>query len=234
MPTPGERHALIFIASVAALGVAARGWRELHPQDSGALAGGRTALARQIEAVDSAIAVTSSKRKPRPPKAAAPRAEPAQSASTHRIRSFAPIDTQPRDPRQSYWDRSQRFDSLREAMARATKPSPGHQLSPDVRHPPTREKWTLPPVDLDIASVEEVAALPFVGPALARRIVTERVNGGPFGGIAGLERVPGITPAFSHRLEPFVTFSLAPRLGSAGERPSRSKSERRPGGESRP
>src|SRR5450755_415853 len=59
MPTPGERRALIFIASIAALGVAVRGWREFHPQDPGALAGNRAALARQIEAVDSAIATTS-------------------------------------------------------------------------------------------------------------------------------------------------------------------------------
>ena len=56
MPTPGERRALIFIASVAALGVAVRGvaW-SFNPQDPSALAGNRTALARQIEAVDSAI-----------------------------------------------------------------------------------------------------------------------------------------------------------------------------------
>ena len=65
MPTPGERRALIFLASVAALGVAVRGWREFHPADPAVLAGNRTALARQIQAVDSAIAVTSSKRKPR-------------------------------------------------------------------------------------------------------------------------------------------------------------------------
>ena len=52
MPTPGERRALIFIASVAALGVAVRGWRELRPQDFNAALRGesRGTLARQIEA----------------------------------------------------------------------------------------------------------------------------------------------------------------------------------------
>ncbi|MFI5246807.1 MAG: hypothetical protein ACHQQR_16360, partial [Gemmatimonadales bacterium] len=83
MPTPGERRALLFVASVAALGVAVRGWREFHPQDSSALAGDRTALARQIEAVDSAIATTNSPRAPRAPgapRAQAPRADPAPRA----------------------------------------------------------------------------------------------------------------------------------------------------------
>ncbi len=237
MPTPGERRALIFIASVGALGVAVRGWREFHPQDVGALAGNRAALAHQIEAVDSAIAVTSSKRKPRAPRAAAPRADSTpriSKPSRSRAHAIAPIDTQPRDPRQAYWDRAAHFDSLRQSVDRAS-----HTTA--VRRPPStppsavrRLPSQAPPVDLDIADIDEVAAVPLIGPALARRIVTDRIDNGPFGSIGNLERVPGITPAFVHRVAPFVTFSLAPRLESAGERRTRSKSERRPGDESRP
>ena len=58
MPTPGERRALIFIAGIAALGVTVRGCREVKGPGIGTVVTGeRSALARQIEAVDSAIAV---------------------------------------------------------------------------------------------------------------------------------------------------------------------------------
>jgi len=238
MPTPGERRALIFIASVAALGVAVRGWREFHPQDPGALAGNRSALARQIEAVDSAISVTSSKRKPRAPRSEAPRAEPAPRATTTRARRAAPVDTQPHDPRQAYWARAAHFDSVRQNLDRADHQTavrrPASNPPAAARHLPSQQKWSLPPVDLDIAGIDEVSAIPFVGPAVARRIVTDRIDNGPFGSIDGLARVPGITNAFARRLEPFVTFSRAPRLDSAGERRPRSKSVRRPAAESRP
>jgi hypothetical protein len=238
MPTPGERRALIFIASVAALGVAVRGWREFHPPDSGALAGNRAALARQIEAVDSAIAVSPAKRKARAPRAESPRPEPAPRAAKGRGRAPAPVDTQPRDPRQAYWDRIARSDSISRSEDRAQHESAERQtrMPPAVRQKslPSLKKWETPPIDLDLATLGEVSGVPEIGPALAARIVRSRINDGPFGSITGLMRIPGITPAFAHRLEPFVTFSGTPRLDSAGERRPRSKSTRRPGGDSRP
>src|ERR1019366_5531630 len=99
MPTPGERRALLFIASVAALGVAVRGWRMFRPEDSSALAGGRTALARQIEAVDSAVAAGGSPRQPHASRASrapalradpVPRAIPTPRASRNLARQPAP------------------------------------------------------------------------------------------------------------------------------------------------
>ncbi|MEX2181266.1 MAG: helix-hairpin-helix domain-containing protein [Gemmatimonadaceae bacterium] len=54
MPTPAERRALLFVAAVAALGLAVRGGRSLRPTE--VPASDREALARQIAAVDSAIA----------------------------------------------------------------------------------------------------------------------------------------------------------------------------------
>lgn len=211
MPTPGERRALIFLASIAALGVAVRGWKEIHPPEPAALAGNRAALARQIEAVDSAVAVTSSKRKPRAPRATTPRPQPTPRP-----------DPPPREPRR----RAARTAPIETAPPAVRRPP--SQLPSAARRQPSAPKWSLPPVDLDVAGIEEVAAIPFIGLALARRIVTDRIDNGPFGSITGLERVPGITAGFARRLEPFVTFSRAPRLGSAGERRPRSKSERRP------
>jgi hypothetical protein len=238
MPTPGERRALIFIASIAALGVAARAWKEAHPQDTTALAGNRTALARQIEAVDSAIAVTSSKRKPRAPRTPVATRDTARSMvhranARGRSKLAVPLDTETRDPRAIYDARSAHFDSLARGMNARSNDANTRRLPSAIRRA-LPEKWSTPPVDLDIAGFEEVAAVPPIGAALARRIVTSRINDGPFGSIIGLQRIPGITAAFAHRLEPFVTFSLAPRLGSAGERRTQSKSDRRSGAVSRP
>jgi hypothetical protein len=233
VPTPGERRALLFIASVAALGVAARGWRALHPQDSNGLAGNRTALARQIEAVDSAVSAGSSARKPRAPRAQAPRTGPTPRASKGRVRRPDPIDTQPRDPRQAYWDRSEHLDSVRRAMERGnqqeTVPRRRAQPLPPARRLPSANSSS-PPLDLDVAGMDEAAAIPLIGPALARRIVADRIENGPFGSIVGLERIRGITPAFARRLAPFVTFSRLPRPESAGETRPRSKGGRRPEG----
>jgi hypothetical protein len=218
MPTPGERRALIFIASIAALGVAVRGWREIRPPESAVLAGNRAALARQIEAVDSAVAVTSSKRKPRAPRAARPT----------RVDTGPPaVRSLPSKPPSA----ARRLPSEKPPAAVRHPPS---QLPSAARRLPSTPKWQQPPIDLDIASLEEVAAVPEIGAAMGRRIVTDRIDNGPFGSIAGLQRIPGITAGFARRLEPFVTFSRAPRLGSAGERRPRSKSERRPGGDTRP
>jgi hypothetical protein len=125
MPTPGERRALLFIASVAALGVAVRGWREFRQPYPAALAGNHTALARQIEAVDSAIAVTSSKRKARAPRAVTPPQppDPALRPAKGRARRPPVGDTQRVDPRQAYWDRAARIDSMQLAEPKKTNPA---------------------------------------------------------------------------------------------------------------
>lgn len=76
-------------------------------------------------------------------------------------------------------------------------------------------------VDLDRAPAGELVRLPGVGPALAKRIVAERGNNGPFGGAACLDsRVPGIGDGFLRRVGPHLTFSTggcgAPPLPEGG------------------
>ncbi len=65
-------------------------------------------------------------------------------------------------------------------------------------------------IDLDKASVDEIARLPRVGRTLARTIKADRDVHGPFGGLEGLDRVPGVGPGLLAVLSPHVVFSGRP------------------------
>jgi competence ComEA-like helix-hairpin-helix protein len=67
------------------------------------------------------------------------------------------------------------------------------------------------PVDLDVATADEIESLRYIGPALARRIVADRDSFGPFGSAEGLLRVKGVGPSMVAKLDTSVTFSLLPR-----------------------
>ena len=71
------------------------------------------------------------------------------------------------------------------------------------------------PLDLDRATEAEIEALPWIGPVLAARVVSNRDSLGPFGSLEGLQRVRGIGPATAKRLALHVTFSLTPRPANA-------------------
>ncbi len=61
-------------------------------------------------------------------------------------------------------------------------------------------------VDIEHATAEELARLPRIGRRLALRIVADRRDRGPFGTLAGLARVPGLTPGVLRDLAPYATF----------------------------
>ncbi len=67
------------------------------------------------------------------------------------------------------------------------------------------------PVDLDVATVQEIESLRYIGPTLAKRIVADRDSLGPFGSLEGLVRVKGVGSSMVGKLRPSVTFSLVPR-----------------------
>ena len=69
-------------------------------------------------------------------------------------------------------------------------------------------------LDLDLASKAEIEGLPWVGPALAERIVSNRETCGAFGSLDGLQRVPGIGAGTAERLSEHVTFSGTARPSS--------------------
>ena len=71
--------------------------------------------------------------------------------------------------------------------------------------PPEASAAPSGPVNLNAAGVDELEALPGVGPATARAIVTHRETNGPFASIDDLERVRGIGPAKLEAIRPLVT-----------------------------
>lgn len=62
-------------------------------------------------------------------------------------------------------------------------------------------------IDLDRAGAAEIARLPRVGAGLARKIVADRETRGPFGGLGGLDRVPGVGPGLLAAIGPHARFS---------------------------
>jgi competence protein ComEA len=62
-----------------------------------------------------------------------------------------------------------------------------------------------PRLDLNQASVEQLGALPGIGPTLAQRIVAHRQQFGPFLKVEDLRRVPGIGPKTYEKVRPHVT-----------------------------
>jgi competence ComEA-like helix-hairpin-helix protein len=62
-------------------------------------------------------------------------------------------------------------------------------------------------IDADRAGPEELARLPRVGLALAKRIVADREAHGPFGAPAGLDRVSGVGPGLLAAIGPHLAFS---------------------------
>jgi competence ComEA-like helix-hairpin-helix protein len=59
-------------------------------------------------------------------------------------------------------------------------------------------------LDVNRATADELAGLPGIGPALARRVVEWRQEHGPFAAVDDLVKVPGIGPATVERLRPRV------------------------------
>jgi len=71
-------------------------------------------------------------------------------------------------------------------------------------------------IDADMASAAELARLPRIGLALAKVIVTDRDAQGPFGSLAGLDRVAGVGPGLLRSLGPHLTFTGANAAQLAG------------------
>ena len=112
----------------------------------------------------------------------------------------------------------------------AASPAPAKVLAEKKAPSPSRSSKKQAPapasIDMDRATEEELTRLPGVGPSLAARIVADRAARGPFGSIDGFQRVKGVGPSLAQRVQPYVTFSLPPRLSDTEMTPPGSR--RRP------
>jgi competence protein ComEA len=72
-------------------------------------------------------------------------------------------------------------------------PAVGAPLGPDA------------PINVNTATVEQLEALPGIGPTLAGAIVQERDRNGPFRNVDDLTRVPGIGDGRLSQLRDLVT-----------------------------
>ena len=104
---------------------------------------------------------------------------------------------------------SSRSGGARPKAARRSTPDDSARKRP--ASPPRREVVPPPLVDLDTASASAIEALPWIGQALAARIVESRERCGPFGSMEELTRVYGIGEGMAKRLAPHVTFSTPSR-----------------------
>lgn len=103
-----------------------------------------------------------------------------------------------------------RVDSARRSASRGTRSSSrGAGAAPNGGRGAVSTSAVREPiqVDLDVADAAAIERLPWIGPALAARIVENRGRCGPFGSIEALTRVNGIGVATAKRLAPHVTFS---------------------------
>jgi len=200
MATPSEQKALAFLAMIVLLGGVVRVVRAGSPP--GASTAEQQAIARQAASADSAASA------PKNRKAHALRSVRARKGTSAPTVIGGVASVPPRPPpseafvHDGFPPPSPRID----VDYRVNRSSPTSGVSAE----PPSGRAGREPVDLDRAAEREIDALPWVGPALARRIVANRDSFGPFGSIEALGRVKGVGAATRKRLAPLVTFSGSP------------------------
>ena len=83
-------------------------------------------------------------------------------------------------------------------------PHLGKDLEGNGANPQKGVLSSLPPVDINRGTIDELQALPGIGPVLAERIVTHRELQGPFKSVGDLTTVRGIGEIRLARLRPFI------------------------------
>jgi competence protein ComEA len=228
MPTPSEQKALAFFAFVILLGGTVRVVRA--GSVSVPTAEEQSALAHQASAADTAVLRLKTGRKAR------------KGAKLSRSRRDGAVDTvggvvgvpfsdvRPGHPgtAPSTWATSD--------VRGNGYPPPSPRIDTDNRLPTgstgdaqaalpanRRQRLSATPtdtatIDLDVATVVQIEALPRVGPTMAARLVANRDSLGPFRSLDGLRRVRGMGPATIRQLAPLVTFSGRAASSTAGSR----------------
>lgn len=66
------------------------------------------------------------------------------------------------------------------------------------------EKLSIKPLDLNVATAEELRLLHRIGEVVAERIVSDRIQNGPYSSIDDLVRVKGISERMVVHLRPYI------------------------------
>lgn len=191
MPTPSERRALLFLSGLIVLGAGVRTTATLRGASLPPDGADSTALAHQLQAVDSARHAASSSRK--------------QKATPRTSKSRTAKGAKPPATRGSL-----RSGSAMSSTERSAAPSIYYYEESDSEPERTPAAKGLH-IDLDVAPAADIERLPRIGPVLARRIVANRDSLGPFGSLDEFQRVRGVGPALARVVKPYVTFSMQPR-----------------------
>ncbi|TVR03210.1 MAG: hypothetical protein EA398_05495 [Deltaproteobacteria bacterium] len=83
----------------------------------------------------------------------------------------------------------------------------GTEVGPHIvsTHVDPPERTPIAPVNVNLASLDELVALPRIGPTRAQAIITEREQNGPFESADDIERVSGIGPATVEGIRQWIT-----------------------------
>lgn len=75
-------------------------------------------------------------------------------------------------------------------------------------------------IDANTATAQELARLPRVGMALARRMVADRDSNGPYSTLEELDRVSGVGPGLLRVIGPYLSFPSSPATVFPSYRPT--------------
>jgi DNA uptake protein ComE-like DNA-binding protein len=197
MSLPSEHKALIFVGAVAVLGA---GVRVVRASNGGAAPASQPALEHQLKSADSSALAAFARMNGRSRGSGGGRGRFAGGVSSG-AGAAAGAAGAPADTTKHRRPRRPRTDSASRAATNAPM-NPPQPIAPLDRRGHIGGR-----LDMDVATAAQIDSLPGVLPAMAKRIVADRLARGPFLTMNGLRRVSGVGPMFVANIDSLVMFS---------------------------
>lgn len=205
-----ERRALWLGAGLFALGAAVRlaagpdeaswAWTPVAAADSGSAAGVRERVQAGIARAERAARPLGAGERLDPNLAPAVELERLPGIGAARARAI--VEAREEEPFRSLDDLA-RVPGIGPATLRRLAPHISLPAATPPRADPSPDR-AAPVLDLNLATPAELERLPGIGPALAARVVAERIRRGRFRSVDDLLAVPGIGPRTLERIRPLV------------------------------